>query len=185
MWVGFPSHAELWEDNLEMPPRNEVAAALARVTLAGPGGEAVRLLACGAEALGGGGRPAERRRRNRDHPGCLRRHLAARHRADLHRARPGRRLPLQRLGRQIYPGGRRGGGRARSPSAPARRCSCMISSWRAGRWTTTGRARCAHHPPMPAQPQPQPRLARRSPTPRPGPGQGPSARARCCGWRRD
>lgn len=41
MWLGFPSHAELWEDNLE-PAQAEVAA-LARA-LAGPGRETVRLL---------------------------------------------------------------------------------------------------------------------------------------------
>lgn len=41
MWLGFPSHGDLWEDNLE-PAQAEVAA-LARA-LAGPGGERVRLL---------------------------------------------------------------------------------------------------------------------------------------------
>src|SRR5580700_5115013 len=41
IWVGFPSHAELWEANLA-PAQAEVAA-LARA-LAGPGGERVRLL---------------------------------------------------------------------------------------------------------------------------------------------
>ena len=44
MWLGFPSHADLWEEDLE-PAQLEVAA-LARA-LAGPGRERVRLLACG------------------------------------------------------------------------------------------------------------------------------------------
>ncbi|HEX8231800.1 MAG TPA: agmatine deiminase family protein [Caulobacteraceae bacterium] len=47
MWLGFPSHAELWEDNLE-PAQREVAG-LARA-LAGPGLERVRLLIEGDEA---------------------------------------------------------------------------------------------------------------------------------------
>jgi agmatine deiminase len=47
MWVGFPSHGELWEDNLE-PAQREVAD-LAKA-LAGPGEERVRLLVCGEEA---------------------------------------------------------------------------------------------------------------------------------------
>ncbi len=48
MWLGFPSHAELWADDLA-PAQDEVAA-LARA-LAGPGGEQVRLLVCGDEAM--------------------------------------------------------------------------------------------------------------------------------------
>ena len=41
MWLGFPSHGELWQEDLEVA-QDEVAA-LARA-LAGPGGEHVRLL---------------------------------------------------------------------------------------------------------------------------------------------
>jgi agmatine deiminase len=52
MWVGFPSHADLWESDLEAA-RDEVAA-LARA-LAGPGGERVKLMACGVEAQGAAG----------------------------------------------------------------------------------------------------------------------------------
>src|SRR5579872_403673 len=47
LWLGFPSHGELWQDDLE-PAQAEVAA-LARA-LAGPGGERVRLLTCGEAA---------------------------------------------------------------------------------------------------------------------------------------
>jgi agmatine deiminase len=47
IWVGFPSHAELWEDNLA-PAQAEVAA-LVRA-LAGPGGERVRLITDGEAA---------------------------------------------------------------------------------------------------------------------------------------
>jgi agmatine deiminase len=46
-WVGFPSHAELWEADLEAAQAE--AAALARA-LAGPGGERVRLMVCGETA---------------------------------------------------------------------------------------------------------------------------------------
>jgi agmatine deiminase len=48
MWVGFPSHADLWESALE-PAQDEVAA-LSRA-LAGVGGERIKLMVCGAEAL--------------------------------------------------------------------------------------------------------------------------------------
>ncbi len=47
MWLGFPSHGELWEENLD-PAQDEVAD-LARA-LAGPGEERVRLMVCGDEA---------------------------------------------------------------------------------------------------------------------------------------
>jgi len=47
IWLGFPSHPELWEDNL-VPAQAEVAA-LAKA-LAGPGGERVRLLVRGETA---------------------------------------------------------------------------------------------------------------------------------------
>jgi agmatine deiminase len=48
MWLGFPSHAELWQDDLA-EAQAEVAA-LARA-LAGPGGERVRLMVCGEAAV--------------------------------------------------------------------------------------------------------------------------------------
>jgi len=47
IWVGFPSHAELWEADLA--PAQAEAAALVRA-LAGPGGERVRLMVCGEAA---------------------------------------------------------------------------------------------------------------------------------------
>ena len=47
LWVGYPSHEDLWEGDLG-PAQAEVAA-LARA-LAGPGGERVRLMVCGAAA---------------------------------------------------------------------------------------------------------------------------------------
>jgi agmatine deiminase len=47
MWVGFPSHEELWENDLA-PAQDEVAA-LVRA-LADPGDERVRLLVCGDAA---------------------------------------------------------------------------------------------------------------------------------------
>ncbi|HEX5775722.1 MAG TPA: agmatine deiminase family protein [Caulobacteraceae bacterium] len=48
MWLGFPSHAALWETDLDAA-QGEVAA-LARA-LAGPGAEQVRLMVCGDEAM--------------------------------------------------------------------------------------------------------------------------------------
>jgi agmatine deiminase len=47
LWLGYPSHSELWESDLEAA-RAEVGA-LARA-LAGPGGERVKLLVSGEEA---------------------------------------------------------------------------------------------------------------------------------------
>jgi agmatine deiminase len=48
MWVGFPSHAELWQEDLDAA-QHEVAE-LARA-LAGPGEERVRLMVCGEDAM--------------------------------------------------------------------------------------------------------------------------------------
>jgi agmatine deiminase len=52
LWLGFPSHPELWTNELEAE-RGEVAA-LARA-LAGPGGERVKLLANGPGAMAAAG----------------------------------------------------------------------------------------------------------------------------------
>ena len=48
LWVGFPSHEELWEDELD-PAQEEVAALAA--ALAGPGAEKVKLMVADEEAL--------------------------------------------------------------------------------------------------------------------------------------
>ncbi len=47
MWLGFPSHDELWQDNLAVA-QDEVAALA--TALAGPGAERVRLMVCGDDA---------------------------------------------------------------------------------------------------------------------------------------
>ena len=49
VWIGFPSHADLWEDDLE-PARAEVIA-FARAVRAGDKGEAVRLVAADPESV--------------------------------------------------------------------------------------------------------------------------------------
>ena len=48
MWVGFPSHAALWEDDLASA---QVEAAALVCALAGPGRERVKVMTCGADAL--------------------------------------------------------------------------------------------------------------------------------------
>jgi len=47
IWVGFPSHPDLWQEDLPVAQDESANLALA---LAGPGGERVRLLVCGDDA---------------------------------------------------------------------------------------------------------------------------------------
>ena len=47
MWLGFPSHADLWREDLSLA-QDEVAALA--IALAGPGEERVRLMVCGDDA---------------------------------------------------------------------------------------------------------------------------------------
>lgn len=47
MWLGFPSHADIWLDHYEAAQSEVAALALA---LSGPGAERVRLMVCGDEA---------------------------------------------------------------------------------------------------------------------------------------
>ena len=49
VWIGFPSHKDLWEDDLE-PARAEVVA-FARLVHAGGRGEQVRLIASDPESV--------------------------------------------------------------------------------------------------------------------------------------
>ena len=47
LWIGFPSHANLWQEDLEVAQQEVLALVRA---LAGPGEERVRLMVCGDEA---------------------------------------------------------------------------------------------------------------------------------------
>lgn len=101
MWVGWPSHGELWEENLE-PAQAEVEA-LVRA-LAGPGREKVKLMVGTLEAL------ADARARfaavaNVEVVDGRFGDIWLRDTGPIFgRISDGRRLPLQRLGREIRAG---------------------------------------------------------------------------------
>ena len=77
MWIGFPSHGELWLEHLEAA---QIEVAALAVALAGPGAERVRLLVNGKAAMAA----AKAMIGSATGPG--RRCLAARYRADLGQA---------------------------------------------------------------------------------------------------
>ena len=130
IWIGFPAHGDLWEDNL-VPAQEQIAAFANAVAETG---QQVRLVVRDAatemrakDLVSGGGRVRA---------ASLWRHLDARHRpADAAgwRAAPRAGFRLQRLGRQIS-AGRRSGDRA---FAGRWRAGCPIhaptGSWKAAR----------------------------------------------------
>ena len=116
MWLGFPSHAELWEDDLAAA-QGEVAA-LARA-LAGPGGERVRLLTGSPAGRGGRALAAGRRGGDRVVPASATSGYATPARSLARRATPAQGFRFNGWG-QIRPRART----TRSPSrSPPRRAS--------------------------------------------------------------
>ncbi len=180
MWLGFPSHAELWQEDLEQA-QAEVAA-LARA-LAGPGGERVRLMVAGDDGRG--------RRRGACSPTSRASRSSGASSATSGCATPARSSP-RRPARRPRPASASTAGAAStswratttSPSqiAAAARRAADPQRLRPGgrRRRPRRRGHAPDHPPVPAEPQPQPRLDRGRRRGRPG--RRAWAPRRCCGW---
>ena len=165
-WVAWPSHADLWLENLA--PARAAFVALCAAIAAGPASDArgsseVLVPDAEAEAAARARCRATSRRASTASPsatsGCATpRRSSSRTRAATS---PAAALRLQRLGRQVRARPRRRGRRARRRDRRrCRRCAfaCVLEG---GSVDVDGEGTVPHDAPVPAQPEPQPRARRR------------------------